>query len=124
VEDVGSSEVGSSWKVSSSEKVVLVLLAVEVGGVKEGSVSSLSKRVLSRAITACAIKACTIKACAVKAGSGSCHQGGCHRGGSASWRKGGCGFLKQVKGASASLRVQILVGRAGTGARGSGSIGA
>ncbi len=36
-EEVGSSEVGSSWKASLSEKVVLVLLAVEAGAVKEGS---------------------------------------------------------------------------------------
>jgi len=36
-EEVGSSEVGSSGKVSLSEKVVLVLLAVKAGAVKEGS---------------------------------------------------------------------------------------
>ena len=52
---------------------------------------------------------------AVKASSGSCHQG--------AW------FLKQVKGASASLRVQILfmaivTGRAVMGARGSRSVDA
>ena len=37
-EEVGSSEVGSSGKVSLSEKVVLVLLAVEAVAVKEGCV--------------------------------------------------------------------------------------
>ena len=36
-EEVGSSEVASSGKASLSEKVVLVLLAVEAGAVKEGS---------------------------------------------------------------------------------------
>ncbi len=77
----GSSEVGSSEKVSLS-KVVLVLLAVEVGAVKEGSGFLPSMRVLGRAI----------KAGVVKASSGSCHQGRC-------W----CGFLKQAKGESTSL---------------------
>jgi len=56
-EEVGSSEVGSSGKVSLSEKVVLVLLAVEAGAVKEGSGFLPSRRVLGRAIKACAIKA-------------------------------------------------------------------
>jgi len=73
--------------------------------------------VLSRlAVKACAIKACAIKACAVKADvvnvdSGSC----CQR---------RCGSLKQIKGVSTSLPVQILfiavvVGRHARGARGS-----
>ncbi len=43
---------------------------------------------------------------AIKAGSRSCHQGVCHQ--------GSCGFLKQVKGASNSLRVHIVAGRAVT----------
>ena len=77
-----------------------MFLAFEAGAVKEGS------GVLGRAITACAIKACVLKACAiracvVKASSESCHQGG-------------CGFLKQVKGASTSLRFHIVAGRAVT----------
>jgi len=38
-------EVGSSGKVSMSEKVVLVLLAVEAGVVKEGSGLLPSRRV-------------------------------------------------------------------------------
>ena len=59
--EVGPSEVGSSWKVSLSEKVMLVLLAVEAAAVEEGSGFLPSRRVLSRAI---------------KAGSRSCHQGG------------------------------------------------
>ena len=90
-----------------SEKVVLVLLAVEAGAVKEGSGFLPSRRVLglpSRRVPS----------------SGSCHQGGC-----------GCGdeFLKQVKGESTSLLVLILfmvvvAGRAVTGVRGSGCIGA
>ena len=54
-------------KVSLFEKVVLVLLAVEAGTVKEGSSFFPSRRVLDRAITVCAIKACTIKE-----GWGSC----------------------------------------------------
>jgi len=72
------------------------------------------------AINACAIKTCAIKAGAVEGSSGSCHQGG---GGY------GCGFLKQVKGESTSLLVQILfmavvADSVVTGARGSGSVGA
>ena len=55
-------EVGSSGKVSLSEKVVLVLLAVEAGAVNECSGFSPSRRVLYRAITACVIKAYAIKA--------------------------------------------------------------
>jgi len=38
-------EVGSSGKVSLSEKIVLVLLVVEAGAVKEGSRFLLSRRV-------------------------------------------------------------------------------
>ena len=69
-----------------SEKVVLVLLAVEGGAVKEGSGFLSSRRVLNRTVTAyeikacatnvCAIIVCAIKAGAVKASSGACHQGG------------------------------------------------
>ena len=44
-EEVGSSEVASSGKASLSEKVVLVLLAVEAGAVKEGSGFLPSRRV-------------------------------------------------------------------------------
>jgi len=55
-EEIGSSEVGLSGKASLSEKVVLVLLTVEVGAVKEGSGFRPSRRVFGRAITACAIK--------------------------------------------------------------------
>jgi len=76
---------------------------------------------------------------AIKAGSRSYHHGGCNqrwvpsrrvRGlaikagaaevDSGSRCQGGCGFLKQAKGASTSLRVQILfmAGRAVTGVRG------
>ena len=57
VEEVGSSEAESSGKVSLSEKVVLVLLAVEAGAVKQGSGFLPSRRVLSRAIKAGAVKA-------------------------------------------------------------------
>lgn len=39
------------------ENVVLVLLAVETGAIKEGSGFLLSRRVLGHAIKACAIKA-------------------------------------------------------------------
>jgi len=91
-------EVGSSGKVTLSEKVVLVLLAVEAIAVKEGSGFLSSRRILGRAITACTIK-------------GGCHQGGCE-------------FSKQVKGESTSLLIAAVAGRAVTGARGSGSIGA
>ena len=114
-------EVGSSAKVRLAEKVVLMLLAVEASVVKEGSWFLLlrrvpSKRVLSRRVPSWG---------AVKAGSGSCHQGWCRRGGF--WvmllRRGG--FLKQIKGVSTSLRVQILfmaavAGKAIAGARTSG----
>ena len=51
-------EEGSSGKVSLSEKVVLVLLAIEAAAVKEGSGLLPLRRVLGRAIKACAIKAC------------------------------------------------------------------
>ena len=110
-EEEESSGVGSSGKASLSVKVVLVLLAVEAGAVKESSGFLPSRRVLGRALTARAIKAG-----AVKASWGSCHQGRCR-------------FLKQFKGESASLLVQILfmavvAGRAVPGARGSGSVGA
>ena len=58
---------------------------------------------------------CAIKACARDTSSDFCHQG---------W----CGFLKQVKGESTSLLVQILfktfVASRAAGARGSGSVGA
>ena len=90
-EEVGSSEEGPSGKVSFSEKVVLVLLAVEAGAVKEGCGFLPSSRVLGRAIKACAIKSCAIKACTIKASSGSSHEGECE-------------YLKQVNGASTSLR--------------------
>jgi len=43
--EVGLSEVGSPGKVSLSEKVVLVLLAVEAGAVKEGFGFLPSRRV-------------------------------------------------------------------------------
>jgi hypothetical protein len=56
VEEVGSSEVGSSGKVRLSEKVVLVLIAIEAGAVKGG-----------------------FWILAIKAGSRLCHQGGCCR---------------------------------------------
>ncbi len=50
-------EVGSSRKVCLSEKVVLVLLAVEAGVIEECYGFLPSRRVLGRAINACAIKA-------------------------------------------------------------------
>jgi hypothetical protein len=43
-------EVGSSGKVSLSEKFLLVLLAVAAGAVKEGSMFLSSRRVLDRAV--------------------------------------------------------------------------
>src|SRR5262249_21199591 len=58
--EVISSEVGSSGKLSLSEKVVLVLLAVEAGASKEGSGFLPSKRVLG----------CTIKGGIIKADAG------------------------------------------------------
>lgn len=82
MEEVGSPEAGSLGKVSLSEKIVLVLLAVEAGAVREGSGFLTSRRVLG----------CAIKAGVVEVDSGSCCQGGCR-------------FLKQVKGASTSPRV-------------------
>jgi hypothetical protein len=100
-------EVGSSEKVSLSEKVVLVLLALEVGVVKEGSGFLPSRRFLGPIITACAIKAGV-----VEVDSRSCCQGE-------------CGFLKQVQrrigiaSVSDSLHGAIMVGRAVTGTRGS-----
>ena len=60
-------EVGSSGKVSLSEKVVLVLLAVEVGAVKEGSWFLLLWRVPSYVISVLY--------------QGVCHRGGCCQGG-------------------------------------------
>ena len=100
-EEVGSSEVGSSGKVIFVREGRAGASRVEAGAVKEGSGFLPSRRVLGRAI---------------KASLGSCHQGG-------------CGFLKQVKGESNSLLVQILLMavvavRAVPEARGSGSIGA
>ena len=74
-------EVGSSWKVNVSKKVMLVLLAVEVGTVKKGSRFLPSRWVLSRAIMTCAIKRCAIKTDTVKEGLGSCHEGGYRRSG-------------------------------------------
>ena len=76
-------EEGSSGKVSLSEKVVLVLLAIEAAAVKEGSGFLPLRRVLGRAIKACAIKACVpskrvrdlvIKAGVVAVDSGTCCQ--------------------------------------------------
>ena len=61
------SEVDLSSKVSSSKKIVLLLLAVEAGGVKKDSRFLPSRRILS-----CAI----ITACAIKIS----HQGGCCQG--------------------------------------------
>jgi len=70
---------------------VLVLLVVE-GGFSV----VLSLCVLSRlAVKACAIKACAFKAGVVKVDSGSC----CQR---------RYGSLKQIKGESTSLPIQIL----------------
>ena len=54
-----------------------------------------SKRVLGRAIAACAIKEWAIKAGVIEVDSGS-------------YCQGGCGFTKQIEGASTSLRVHIL----------------
>jgi len=45
VEEIGSSEVGSSGRVGLLEKVVRVLLAVEAGTIKESSGFLLSSRV-------------------------------------------------------------------------------
>ena len=59
-------EVDWSEKVSLSEMVALVLLAVNGGTVKEGSGFLPSRPVLGRAI-----KECAIKACAIEAGAGS-----------------------------------------------------
>ena len=95
MEHVGSLEVGLLEKVSLSEKVVLVLLAVEVGAVNEGYRFLPSRRVLGGAITACAIKACAIKAgqgglgiFAIKADVVEVDSRSC--------RQGGFGFLKHV----------------------------
>ena len=86
--EVGSSEVGSSevsssevrtsvvaslGKVSLSEKVMLVLLAVEASAVKEGS-GFLSSRLGSRSCDhgVCYQMCVPSRACAIK---GLCHQG-------------------------------------------------
>ena len=94
MEEVGSSEAGSSGKVSLSEKVVLVLLALKAGAVKEGCGFLPSSRVLGRAITAGA----------GQAGLGILPS----RQVSSRQIQDGCRFLKQIKGASTSFRVQIL----------------
>jgi hypothetical protein len=75
-------EVGSSGKVSLSEKIVLVLLAVEVGAVKEG-----------------------FGFFAIEASSRPCHQGVYHQD---VWHQGVCRFLKQAKAASTTDQVKIL----------------
>ena len=84
-------EVGSSRKVSLSEKV----LAVEAGVVKEGSRILSSRRV----------RDLVTKVDVVEVDSKSCCRGGYM-------------FLKQIESVSTSLRVS---GIAVTGARGSGS---
>ena len=56
-------EGGSSWKVSLSEKVVLVLLAVEAGAIKESS----------RMVLGCAINVCHKGVCR----EGVCNEGMC-----------------------------------------------
>jgi hypothetical protein len=61
---------------------MLVLLTIETGAVKASPRFLPSRRVFGRAINAYAVKASV-----VEVDSGSC-------------RQGGCGFLKQVKGAS------------------------
>lgn len=85
VEVARAEEVGSSGYVSLSEKVVLVLLAVDASVVKEGSKFLPQGGCLKRD------RDLTL-AVVAKADSGSCCQGGCR-------------LLKQVKGASTSLRV-------------------
>ena len=88
-EEVGSSEVGSSGKASLSEKVVLVLLAVEAGAVKDGSgflpsggfsvvpsrrVPSRrvsSRRVLSRRVPSRRAPSRWVQDLAIKAGAGA-----------------------------------------------------
>jgi len=52
-EEVGTSGVGSSGKVSLLEKVVLVLLDVEAGIIKEGSAFLSSRRILGRLYGVC-----------------------------------------------------------------------
>jgi len=101
------------------------------GKCRQGGLGFLSsRRILSCAIAPCAIKACAIKACAIKtcAIKGVCDQACAIKASPGCCHQGGCEFLKQVKGASTSLRVQILsmaiaAGRAVTGARGSSSVG-
>lgn len=56
-------EVGSFGKVSLTEKVALVLLAIEADVVKEGFGFLASRYVLG-----CAIKSYAIKVCAINAG--------------------------------------------------------
>jgi len=96
-----------------SEKVMLVLLAVEAGAVKEGSRFLPSRRVPSKA---CAIQGVYHQACAIK---GVCHQSCDHprrvrdlaiKAGVVevdfgSCSQVGCWFLKQIKGIATSLRV-------------------
>ena len=124
-------------EVGSSGKVVLVLLAVEAGAVKEGSRFLLSRRVLGRAIKAHAIKAHTtktytikahtVKARAVKASAGSYHHAECRRGGFwvvlSRWvrilESGERGINLALRGAA--LFIAIVADRAITGARGCGS---
>ena len=65
-------EEGSSGKLSLSEKVVLVLVAIDAVAVKKGSGFLPSKRVLGRVVVGCAIKTGAIKAGTIKAG---CCQG-------------------------------------------------
>ena len=89
VEEVCSSEVGMLGKV------VLVLLAVEAGAIEEGSGFLPSRQVLDCAITTYAITACDIKTCIAEVDSEPRCQSRCR-------------FLKQVKGASISLWLQIL----------------
>jgi hypothetical protein len=72
--EIGSSEVGSSKKVSLSEQVMLVLLTVEAGAVKEGSGFLSSRQVLGRTITGCTIKGRVpsrrVRVLAIKEGAG------------------------------------------------------
>ena len=76
-EEAEEAEVGSSGKVSLSEKVVLVLVAIDAAAVKKGSGFLPSRRLLGRVVVGCAIKTCAIKTCAIKAGTikAGCRQG-------------------------------------------------
>lgn len=90
-------EISSLGKENLSVKVVLVLLVIEAGAVKEGSRFLPSRRVFGFAFTVCAIKAWAIKAGVVEVGSKSCCQVGYR-------------FLKQIKGGvSTSLWVFIVL---------------